>query len=782
MRKLNKIIQTAVISSVLVSSAFAASGSFTVKRITIIGNRGLAKATVLNYMPITVGDTFTDTKSAAIITDLYKSGFFTNVSLGREGNTLVVKVIERPTIAEVHVTGNKGIQKSELKKILKKEGLTTGSIYDQATLSNFKKALENEYVAMGYYGAKVNIKVNPLPRNRVAINIDIKAGDVAKVTEINFIGNHAFSNKTLKDQMLITTPKLWSFITKGDHYSKQKLDASLVKIQSYYMNRGYIHAKIISSNVKLSKNRQKVIITIHVYEGAQYHFSGYKVSGKTILPPAQLLKRVTFEKGDIFSKEKVESSNKALAYALGNKGYAFTKIEPVPRINEANKTVFIDFHIIPGKQVYVNKIIFKGNTITGGYVLRRNMLQMEGSLLSLEKVQESVRQLRLLGFFKDVHVQTVPVPGKDNQVNLVYSVTPQAAGQAMVSVGYGTLGLEFGAGITQPNFLGTGRTVGFNFTHSRYATSYVVNYYNPYYTLNNIGRGVKIFYTKTNPDGLNLAGNYSFDTYGFNINYHVPVSLNNSINFGYGLSRIELRTFPCNPGDTSCTPVSNEINNFINENGNDFIQPDITLGWNYNGLNRAIFPTSGAQANVSGQISAPIFKKTLRDYKVASSAQYYLPLNRSQSFVLHFRGVVGYGNGYGKTDGLPFFMNYYAGGLAQGLVRGYETNTLGPLDSNGDSIGGNFLADGNISLIFPNLISPDNLRTSIFMDIGNVYQTNNSLKTTGAGTVGLSAGLAVQWRSPVGLLDFSLAHVFNKKSNANGSLNEPFQFTMGTSF
>ena len=780
-----KRFYTALVSIILIfcltSSAWAVN-SFIVQRISVVGNRGLSKSTVLNYMPISVGDEYTQAKSAEILKALFESGFFTNVNLARQGNTLIVKVTERPTIASVKVTGNEGIKKDELKKILKQEGLTTGSVYNRAVLSNFKEALQTEYFALGYYAAKVNTNVQNLPRSRVAININITAGSVAKVASINFVGNNAFSSSKLRDQMLITTPKLWSFITKGDQYSKAKLDASLEKIQSFYMDNGYIHAKVVSSNAALSPNHEKVNITIHIYEGGQYHFSGYKFAGRTIVPVSKLNSLVTFEKGETFSRQKIQETNQAIAFALGDDGYAFAKIVPTPSVNERTKAVFITFHIIPGTQVYVRRILFKGNTITGGYVLRRNMQQMEGSLLSSRKVQQSVRKLRLLGFFKNVSVQTVPVPGKNNQADLVYHVTPTPAGQAMVSLGYGTLGWELGAGISQPNFLGTGRTVGAHFSHSSYATSYTINYYNPYYTVNNIGRGISLFYTTTNPDGLNLSSNYAFDTYGFNVDYHIPITLNNSVTAGFGLSRIDLRTFPCARGTKNCTPISNELNAFTEAYGTDYIQPTINLGWSYVGLDKAIFPTEGASMSVSGVASVPLFSKTLRSYKIATTDEYYLPLNRSHSFVLHFRGTVGYGNGYGSTKGLPFFMNYYAGGLAQGLVRGYETNTLGPLDSNRNSIGGNFLAAGTVSLIFPNLISPDNLRTSVFFDAGNVYQTNSSLYTTGSGALGMSAGLAVQWRSPVGPLEFSFAKVFEKKRNVDGSLSEPFQFTMGTSF
>lgn len=757
----------------------SSSDSFVVRNINIIGNRGLSDSSVLNYVPLSVGQEYTDAKGAAIIASLYKSGFFNNVSLSRQGNTLVISVAERATIASVNVVGNKIIQKDDLQKILQQMHLTAGSIYNRAALDNLTQELQNEYYSMGYYAAKVNANVQNLPRDRVAINITIDAGDTAKIQSINFIGNHVFSSYRLRQQMLITTPRPWSCITKGDQYSKPKLDASLNNIQSYYMNRGYLHFQIVSSNAALSPDRRGIVVTIVVSEGDQYHFASYGFSGNTIVPVSQLNKVVTFSPGEVFSRAEVIKTDKAIAFALGDQGYAFAQIQPIPTVDERAKSVSINFHITPGNKVYVRHIIFRGNTITADYVLRRAMQQMEGGLLSSRKVEASVRKLKLLGFFKNVNVQTVPVPGTNNQVDLIYNVTEAAAGQASVSVGYGTLGWQFGAGITQPNFLGTGKTVGVNFTTSTYQTSYTINYYNPYYTLNNIGRGLSLFYVTTSPDNQNLSGSYGFNSYGGNVYYNIPVSLNNTVTMGYGLSHINLSTFGCAIGQTNCTPVSTEVNDFVNQYGKNFNEFTLNSGWQYLGIDQAIFPTEGLSNSINGEVSTPLFSDSLRYYKAWSNTNYYVPLNQAHSFVLDFGGNFGYGNGYGSTDGLPFFMNYYAGGLAQGIVLGYETNTLGPKDSNNEAIGGNILANATVNFIFPNFISPDNLRTSIFIDAGNTYQTNSSLYTFGPGSLRYSSGLLVQWRSPMGPIDLSLGAPLNKH---HGDDSEPFQFTMGTTF
>lgn len=757
----------------------SSSDSFTVNNIQIVGNRGVSDSTVLNYVPIHVGQQYTDAKGGAIIASLYQSGFFNNVSLSRQGNTLVISVAERATIASVNISGNKTIPKDEIQKALRQLNITTGNIFNRAALDNFKQGLQNEYDSMGYHAAQVNINVQNLPRARVAININIVEGSTAKVQSITFIGNHVFSSYTLRKQMLVTTPRPWSCITKGDQYSKAKLDASLDNIVSYYMNRGYLHFQIVSSRAVLSPDRRGIDITIVVSEGAQYHFSTYGFSGNTIVPVSELNKVVTYSPGEVFSRAQVVSTVKAIALKIGDLGYAFAQIEPIPTVDERAKSVAINYHITPGNKVYVRHIIFRGNTITADYVLRRSMQQMEGGLLSLGRVQESVRKLKLLGFFKNVSVQTIPVPGTNNQVDVIYNVTEAAAGQASVSVGYGTLGWQFGAGITQPNFLGTGKSVGVNFTTSSYQTSYNINYYNPYYTLDNIGRGLNLFYITTSPDNQNLSSSYAFSSYGGNVYYTIPVSLNNTFNLGYGLSHIDLQTFGCAVGQANCTPVSTQVQSFVNTYGNDFNEFTLNGGWQYLGIDQAIFPTEGLSTSINGNVSAPVFSNTLRYYKAWSNTDYYIPLSRSHSFVLDLSGNFGYGNGYGSTVGLPFFMNYYAGGLAQGIVLGYETNTLGPRDSNNQPIGGNVLANVGMNFIFPNFISPDTLRTSLFVDAGNTYQTNTSLYSFGPGPLRYSAGILAIWRSPMGPIDLSLGAPLNKQP---GDEDEPFQFSMGTTF
>jgi outer membrane protein insertion porin family len=448
------------------------------------------------------------------------------------------------------------------------------------------------------------------------------------------------------------------------------------------------------------------------------------------------------------------------------------------------------FHIAPGSRVYVRHIKFKGNTMTADYVLRRAMQQTEGGRLSLRKVRESVRQLRLLGFFKQVDVETKPVPGSNNQVDVIYDVKEARTGQASLSLGYGTLGFNIGASIDQPNFLGTGRLVSIGFNRSSYSTTYNISYYNPYYTINNIGRGFSAYYTHTRPARLNLTSSYDTDTYGLSNFYNIPLTLNGSLQAKIALNHIRLKLSGCNSVGSygrGCVPVSRQVRVFVDKRGHTFTLGKANLSYNYNAQDRAIFPTSGLSSSLTATASLPVFKNRLEYYKLSAQGKYYYPLTHSRRFVLKLRAGAGFGGGYGSDGMLPFLFNYHAGGLAPGgaLVRGYTTNTLGPRDSNDQPLGGNVQVFYGASLIFPNYISPSTVRTLLFVDAGNTYQTKKHIYGTtnlynrGAGPIRYAAGLAMKWRSPIGPISLSYAKPINAKKYDE---KEYFQFTMGTNF
>ncbi len=744
-----------------------AASSFIVRAIRVTGLHRITKGTVLNYLPIRVGQTFHPDQTAELIRGLFNTGFFEDVDIGRSGNTLIIHVVERATIDSISITGNHVIKKDDVKKVLKAAGIRVGNVYDHASIATVRQDLHRQYYDKGYYNARITIQAIHEARNRVAIKVIISEGVTAKIRQIKIIGNHAFSQRALLKQFRLTTPKLWTFITHSDLYSKPKLDASLAALKEYYLDHGYIKYKMDSVTVSLTPDRTAVYIVVKITEGPQYFFSGYKLTGNTIVPKSKLRSLINIRPGQVFSSKVVAQTEDAIGTALGDKGYAFARIEPVPKIDNVHRKVFITFFVNPGHKVYVRCIIFKGNSVTADYVLRNAVQQMEGGVVNVSKIRKSVRQLNILGYFKDVQVKTVPVPGTTNQVDIEYSLKEQASGTASINLGYGTLGFVVGAGVNQPNFLGTGRTVGLNISHSRWVDSANFNYLNPYFTTTGIGHGFSMYAQHTKPGDLNIA-EYTFDTFGGSNYFTIPITLYDQIQVGLGYNNIALGV-----GGVQ----SKEISSFVAMNGKYFNQLIVSGGWSHNSLDQLILPTKGLEWDLTGQFSSPIFGEPLEYYKVGTAAHYYQPLTRSRQFLIELAGGVAYGATY-NGQVLPFFVNYYAGGLSEGLVRGYATNTLGPKDSLGQSLGGNFLAHGTVAFIFPNYIS-QSVRTSVFVDMGNVYQTKTGAVSTGAGPLRYSAGLGVTWRSPFGPLNFSLAAPINKQT---GDRDQIFQFTMGTSF
>lgn len=766
-----KTVLALLITGFSTTPVFAAS--FIVRDIQIQGLQGISRDTVLSYLPVQAGQRFDSTNAGKVIHTLYNSGFFEDVKVAQQGNSLIIKVVERPVIGSLAITGNKAIPKDKLDEVLKQQGLIQGRIFDNATLERIKTSLQSEYDNLGKYNAVVFTSVTPQENNRVAVKIDISEGQTVQVHEIRIIGNQAFSNKKLVSEMELTTPRFWSFLTRGDQYSQEKLDTSLEALRSYYLNRGYLKFKIDSAQASLTPDRKSVYINIKVTEGPIYTFKSYHLSGNLVLSETKLHDLIKLKPGSVFSRQAVQDANEAISKALGNMGYAFATVNPVPEIDEANKQVSITFYVDPGNRVYVRRINVEGNIKTQDGVVRRVMHQMEGSLVSTDDVKESERQLNLSGYFENVQVNTLMVPGMSDLVDLNYKVTEAPAAQAIFGVGYGTDGFLVNASLNQPNFLGSGNSLGLNFNNSRYATTYSINYTNPYYTFDGISRSLGLYVQRTTPANVNIA-HYSTDVYGASVNYGIPISARGDtlqLGVGYQTTVIKLGSAP-----------SNEVINFTNDEGKRFNQILLTTGWNRNGLDRAFFPTKGLYQDSSLQLALPGGgNKNVSYYKASYDLKFYQPL--SENFIITASGGLGYGNGLGSTKGLPFFGNYYAGGIGgTGQVRGYETNSLGPLDSNGDALGGNILTTASLGLVFPNFISPDKLRTTAFVDAGNVRSTQaRAYSGSNAGPLRYSAGISADWRVPVlnVILDISLAKALNAQK---GDQKQVFQFNIGTSF
>lgn len=770
MKKISNNLILGVCCSTLLmwSSQTIASDNFVVKDIKVTGLQRVTAGTVLNYIPVQVGEEISPASTGQIIKTLYDTGFFQSVALERQGNTLIVNVVERATIGSISVVGNKEIPEDKMKEFLKEMGLVKGRIFQKSSLERLEKELKQAYVARGKYNSRIETKITSLTENRVAIAITVSEGRVSRIKEINIIGNHDFSKSELLPEMALSKTGLITYFSKKDQYSKAGMDASLEALRSFYLDRGYIKFNIVSSQVLLSPDRKDVYINIHLDEGPQYHFSGYDLAGNLILPRKKLAALVQVKKGAVFSRKKVTETISSLGLALGDVGYGFPAISAEPRIDEKDKTVFITFMIQPGRHVYVRRINFHGNTKTSDEVLRSVIRQDEGGLLSLHNIKESERKLKLLGYLKNIDVKTNNVPGANNQVDLDIQVEEAPSAEASASVGYGTNGYQFNTAVNQHNFMGTGRSVGAAFNASQWGQDYSLSYYNPFYTDTGIGRGASLYFSRVDPKNINVS-NYSSNRYGGDINYNVPLGEASSLQLGYGYQDVDIQS----PG------MVIPIQNFTNLYGSHFQQLRLSSGWNRNTYNQMPYPTDGLNQQALAVMALPATSQSLTYYKGSYQAHLYYPVYRG--WIFSVLGNVGYGNMF-NDQGLPFFENYYAGGIAQpGQVRGYDSYSLGPLDNMGNSVGGNLLVNGTASLILPYPLSRDTIRTSIFTDMGNVFSigTPAALRGSNAGPLRYSAGISVEWRSPFGPLGFSVAKALNAQPTDQTQI---FQFALSSGF
>jgi outer membrane protein insertion porin family len=748
-----------------------AGNTFVVQKVEIEGLQRISPETVYSYLPATQGQSLNASKTAAIIKALYKTGFFEHITLSRSGNKLIINVEERPTIGQLKISGNSFIPTDKLTSVMKGLDIAEGRVYNRAILERITQSLLNQYYQLGRYNAKVNVSVTPEERNRVIVKIDISEGLVARIQRINIIGNHAFSNHTLEKQLTITTPSLYTFFTQTDRYSEEKLGESLESLRNYYLDRGYIKIDVKSSQVSITPDRKNVYINLVVDEGVPYKVKGYELTGDLILPREELVKLIKIKPGQTFSRQAVVDTEKAISDTLGNKGYLYTTVSLSPQVDDTTKQIWLNFQVKPGKRTYVRHIYFSDNSKTNDEVLRREMQQMESGVVSTAQLDESKRRLRLLPYIRDVEMSVKPVPQSDDQVDVNYKVTEDNAAALTGSIGYSQVEhILLGAGVTQKNFLGTGKTLGVNFQRGRFGQEYSVNYTDPYYTLDGISRTISASVSSYDPGALHLTNSYTTNEYDVSDIYAIPIFQEkhaiNRLQLGYGYQNTLV--------NFSAGQPSIEVQNFINTYGRRFQQLDLIAGMSRDSRDKAIFPTNGALQSIGVNLFLPLNKK-LTYYTFNYSGKWYHPI--VNDFLFSAKGVLAYGNNFQKGRDFPFFKNFYAGGIDS--VRGYTDNTLGPEDSNQRPSGGNFLLDGSVALIVPNYIS-DNLRTSLFVDGGNVYKTYDNRVTggTASGALRYSAGVAVDWLTGMGPVTMSLARALN----ANHDKLTMFQFSLGANF
>lgn len=772
---------------VLLSQLFlpAWAGSFVVKKIQIEGLRRTAVDTVESYLPVKRGQVLKSSQTSAIVRDLYKTGFFESVSLSRQGNTLIIQVVERPTIGQLKITGNSVIPTDKLTSVMKGMDIAEGRIYDPAMLEKIKQGLLNQYYQLGRYNAHVDVKVTPMTRHRVLVNIDISEGLVAKMRRINILGNHAFSESTLVKQSGLTTSNLITFITQADRYSESKLEQGVEKIRQYYLDHGYIHVNVRSSQAEVTPDRKSVYITIIVEEGSPYTISNYDIDGNLIFPREEYTKRIVIKPGETFSRANIITSQKNISRFLGDKGYMYANISLRPKIDEATHQIFVVFDIDPGKRTYVRHVTFSDNMRTNDIVLRREIEQMEAAPSSTVRLEESKHRLSLLPYIKDVEMSVKPVPDKNDQVDVDYKVKEDNSAQATFKVGYSqSYGFIVGAGMNQKNFLGTGNTLGINLSRSNYEQVYAMDYTNPYFTEDGISQSASFTISRTDPGAITrLNSGYAMNEINFGVLYGIPIGQEvgafNRIFVGAYYQNILLNIYR--------SKVSNQILDYIDNHGRRFQELDFKVGYSRDSRDKAIFPTKGTLQTVFMDAYAPLDSKSVAFFTLNYAGKWYQPL--VDQFILLVRSDLGYGNAWNGPINYPFFKNFYAGGINS--VRGYSPSTLGPRDSLGLAYGGTILADASIALILPNFIS-DNLRTSIFFDAGNVYLPYDNHRfggsSTNAGPLRYSVGVEADWITMFGPIQLSLAKALNpKQGNPRNPRSisddlEAFQFALGANF
>ena len=769
-------------SLILLVTLFYCTSSFgfVISDIRVEGLQRVSAGTVFGAVPYSVGDNVGAEEIRTIARSLFQTETFDDVQIGRDGNVLVIVVKERPTIDSIEFEGNKAIKTEALIEGLQGSGLSEGQIFKKVTLDQIASDLERQYVSQGRYDANIETTIEDLPRNRVAIKVDVYEGNVSGIRHINIVGNTVFDDESLIDLLELKLPGWLSFYTKDDQYSREKLQSDIEVLESYYLDRGYLTFRVDSTQVSIAPNMEDVYITINVIEGDQFKISAVEVAGELRdIPEENIRAMLLTREGQIFSRQYMTFSEERIEAALGNAGYTFASATGEPAVNDDGETVTVKYFIDAGKRAYVRRLNFQGNTVTQDHVLRREMRQMEGGWASTAMIEGSKIRLQRLGFFKDVSVETPAVPGTDDQIDVNYTVEEQPSGSISATVGYAQrMGLILGLGYQESNVFGTGNSINIGINRSDYQQSLNVSFFDPYYTVDGVSRGYAAFFRKSDYEERNIAS-FSTDSYGINVSFGYPISEISRIGLTVGIERTEIKE--------GVIPAQ-EISEFLDEEGNEFDLVSLTASYSMSALNRGLLPTGGRSQSLSFEMTVP--GSELEYYRLNYTGQIFYPL--FNPFVLRLRANLGYGEAYGGTENFPFYKHFFGGGM--GSVRGYESNSLGPRSTpspqdqynDPDPIGGNVLVELSAEVLFPLPFIEDQsqLKSALFFDAGNVFNTNCPDVSVYCldldnGELRYSAGIAVTWITGFAPISFALAFPLNDKQ---GDESESFQFELGKTF
>ena len=807
------------------SSAFGAFSPFVIHDLRVEGLQRISEGTVYNYLPLDRGDTLNSSSARAGIRELYRTGFFRDISMRREGNILVIEVLERPAIANVNLSGNKAIKDEDLYRVLHDIGLSEGEVFDRLVLDRLQQEMVKQYFSQGRYAVEVDTRVTELERNRVRIAIVIDEGKVAEIRHINIVGNETFTDKEILDDFEADIVPFWKFWSKDGQYSREKLSGDMEKLRSYYLDRGYVDFSVESTQVSISPDKRDIYITANVVEGDVYGVDEVQVTGDLVIDEGTLRRLIVVQPGEIFSRKKVEQSVENINAILANIGYAFSNVNPITDVDRDGRLVSINFFVDPGKRVYIRRIQFVGNSKTKDEVVRREMRQMEGAWFSQAAIDRSKVRMQRLTYFETVEIETPAVPGTDDQVDVIVTVAERPAGSFTVGLGYSQVqGLIASLSIQQDNFLGSGKRLGLGISHSSIISSLNISYDNPYWTDDGISRGFYMRYQEFDQGAANISL-FSSSEWAVGVNFGVPITEVDYLRGGVGyrdsqlnIGSPDLRCFDDPPpedlvdcqdyGYVFVPRIGDPLSYALDHNGDGILSPDergfnvwdMTLSWTHDSRNHFLNPSRGSAQSLVLQTAMP---GSAREYwKLSYRGAKYWPI--WAGLVFSIRGNVGYGDAYDDYDdtsradplgtdgiisgdcdptdvmyldtGLPFYEHFYSGGVRD--LRGYDDNTLGPKDAFCRAVGGDFKVAGGMELAFPTPFAggASGTRIALFVDTGYVYE---SIEDFDAEKLRGSFGLSVTWEAPVGPIVISYAFPFNDQE---GDRTEDLQFSFGTTF